>query len=387
MRTRLAVSALLITAVALGFAGCKKKSPTGPDPVPHNQTPPNPPPAPLSLSVVAPYLAQTINDVFEQSLRQGLARTGSGRWTHPCPTGGTVRTELPDNYQVQAGEVVMLEDTGILFTDCGIETNVTTLESRSFVSRLMDVIVSPLSAQSRARIVARGRLRGKGKWRPPRITSSGPEYRDAPVRLSGDLEVSQINCGGQPCPTQIGSIRLECNVNGVVCQGPIGTIIIGPRDTPPPPNPPPTPPPPTQPPTPPGPPPGPPPSSINVTGTWTVTEIGQSGAGTATLTQSGSTITGGSAVVPPIPGANITTNRFTGSVSGSAVNLVHSFVTRIDAGGYTTTCTSTTNYALQASSNNRMSGPFSGNARCVHNIPEVPQPPTQTYSGSSTWTR
>jgi hypothetical protein len=338
----------------------------------------------LALSVVAPYLAQTVNDVFEQSLRQGLSKTGSGRWTYPCPTGGTVRTELPDNYQVQTGEVIMLEDTGILFTDCGIETNVTTLESRSFARRLMDLIVTPVSAQSRARIVARGRLRGKGKWRPPRVTSRGPEYRDAPVRLSGDLEVSQVNCGGQPCPTQIGSIRLECNVNGVVCEGPVGTIIIGPRDTPPPPNPPPPPPPPP----PPGPtPPGPPPTSINVTGTWTVTEIGQSGAGNATLTQSGNTITDGSAILPPIPGAVVTTNRFTGSVSGSAVTLTHTFVTRIDAGGYTTTCTSTATYTLQASSNNRMSGPYSGTARCVHNIPEVPQPPSQNFSGTSTWTR
>lgn len=375
MRARVAISVVLIAAAALGLPNCKKSTPTTPDPVVNNNPPPAPPPAPLSLSVVAPYLAQTINNVVEQSLTQGLTKSGTGRWTYSCPAGGNVRIELADNYQVQTGQVVMLTDTGIIFTDCTTETNVTTLESRSFASRLLDLIITPVSAQSRARIVAKGRLRGKGKWRPPRMTSSGPEYRDAPVHLSGDLQVSQLN-GGQPGPF-IGDIRLECDVNGVVCQGPIGTVIIGPRDTPPPPNPtPPTPPPPTP----------PPPTSINVTGNWTVTEIGQSGAGTATLTQTGNTVTG-SAVVPPVPGATITQNQFTGSVSGSTVSLTHAFATRVDAGGYTTTCTSTANYTLQASSNNRMSGPYGGTARCVHNIPEVPQPPSQNFSGSSTWTR
>lgn len=383
--------AIVATTVAIGVVGCKKQSPLAPQQNPPSTTPPPAPTPPLPISTVGPYIAQTINSVVEQALRQGLTQTGSARWTSNCPADGNVRIELSTDYRVGAGNAITLNDTGIVFTDCAIETNVATLGAS--VRRLLDIFIEPLYAAGRPTIVAKGRLRGKGKWRPPIQASSGPRYLDAPVRMTGSLEVNQINCGDAPCPTQIGEIRIECGINGTVCEGEVG-VIIGPKDTPPTPNPPtPPPPPPTEPPPtnppptqpPPTQPPTDPPGALNVTGTWTVTDLGGSGAGNAVLVQSGTAVSG-SAVIPPVPGASITTNRFTGTVSGGVVTLTHQLSVTTAAGGITTVCTSTVNYTLQATST-RMSGPYSGTGRCTHNIPEVPQPPSTTVSGSSVWTK
>lgn len=127
------------------------------------------------------------------------------------------------------------------------------------------------------------------------------------------------------------------------------------------------------------------PTGLNVTGNWTVTDTSGGGSGTMTLTQSGSSITG-TANMPAIAGTTIVTNRVTGSVSGSRVNLAYSLSTRTSGGGFTTTCIGTTNYVLQAT-NTRMTGPSSGSASCTHNIPGVPQVPGTSVSGSATFTK
>ena len=126
-------------------------------------------------------------------------------------------------------------------------------------------------------------------------------------------------------------------------------------------------------------------TSLNVTGNWTVTDSSSPGSGTMTLSQSGNSITG-TAIMPSLPGT-ITTNRVTGTVSGSTVTLVHTF-------GYSlpeafTTCSGTGNYTLQATSSTRMTGPSSGTARCSVNIPGVPipQPPPTSVSGTATFTK
>jgi pimeloyl-ACP methyl ester carboxylesterase len=124
-------------------------------------------------------------------------------------------------------------------------------------------------------------------------------------------------------------------------------------------------------------------SALNVTGNWTVSDTGAAGSGTMTLTQSGTSITG-TAQMPSMAGANVTTNRVTGSVSGTTVTLAHALTLTIP--GASTTCTGTTNYVLQAT-NTRMTGPSSGTARCTHTIPGVPQVPATSLAGNATFTK
>jgi hypothetical protein len=85
-------------------------------------------------------------------------------------------------------------------------------------------------------------------------------------------------------------------------------------------------------------------------------------------------------------GATITNNRVTGSVSGSTVTLSLALGFRVSAGGFTTTCTGSNNYTLQAT-NTRMTGPSSGTANCSHNIPGAPQVPGSSVSGNATFTK
>jgi len=240
MNLKAALLVILAAAAVVGVGGCKKASPTTPDVIVTTSTvPPQVPP--LSMAVVAPYVGQTLNTVLEQALTQGLTATGAGRWTRNCPAGGNARIDLPANYQVQAGNVVMLTDTELVLTDCEIETKgATFLESPTLLGRLLSLIVRPVSAQSRPHIMARGRPRTRGKWRAPIMTSRGPEYRTGEgARVTGSIDLSQVNCGGGNCPSQIGPISLDCNLDGKVCNGSIGGVGVtqGPPDTPPPPNP------------------------------------------------------------------------------------------------------------------------------------------------------
>jgi hypothetical protein len=240
MKRNTRLSVLLVSVAIVGLVGCKKDSPTSPDIVPRATTSTVPQIQRLSIGVVAPYIGQTLNTVIEQALTQGLTATGSARWTKNCPSGGNARVDLPANYQVQTGSVVMLADTELVLTDCETETNgATFLDSPTLLGRLLNLIVRPLEAQARPRIFIRGRTRTRGKWRPPIMSGGRWTYRDEPVRMTGSIEVNQANCGGNPCPTQIGSIQLDCGVNGSVCAGSIGGVGVtqGPPDTPPPPNP------------------------------------------------------------------------------------------------------------------------------------------------------
>lgn len=126
-------------------------------------------------------------------------------------------------------------------------------------------------------------------------------------------------------------------------------------------------------------------TTLSVTGNWTVTDTGSPGSGTMTLSQTGSNVTG-TAVMPAMGGGTITTNRVTGSVSGSTVSLTHAFAVRVSEGGATVTCSGTTNYSLQATST-QMTGPSSGTASCVHNVPGAPQAPSTSVSGTATFTK
>lgn len=132
------------------------------------------------------------------------------------------------------------------------------------------------------------------------------------------------------------------------------------------------------------PPPGP--TTLNVTGNWTVTDTSSSESGTVTLTQTGSSITG-SWVLPPFPaGTTISTNRFTGSVSGSTVNLTYAMALRIEIDTFFMACSGTWNYVLQAT-NTRMTGPVTGRNECTTNLPEIPIPPVPPTSATATFTK
>lgn len=236
------LSVLLASFAVFGLVGCKKKSPTGPDILPPAATTSTVPQVQrLSIAVVAPYIGQTLNTVLEQALTQGLTATGASRWTRNCPSGGTAQVDLPVNYQVQTGNVIILADTDLVLTDCEMETRgATFLETPTLLGRLMNLIIRPVSAQSRARIRARGRPKTRGKWRAPIMSSRGPEYREGEgARVTGSLDVSQVNCGSGTCPSQIGPITMDCNLDGKVCNGSIGGVGVtqGPPDTAPPPNP------------------------------------------------------------------------------------------------------------------------------------------------------
>jgi hypothetical protein len=353
MNFKAALSVLLVSLVASGGAGCKKETPTGPDLVRATST--VPPANRLPIATAAPYLAQTINNVIEGSLTHGLNATGAGRWTKNCPAGGDAKIELPANYTVLSGGVIML-DHDVLFTDCATDTNVNALQP--FLSRLFNWVVTPLHAQAKARIVGRGRLRTKGKWRPPIMSNGRWTYRDEPVRATGSLDVSQTNCAGGTCPSQIGPIQLDCGIDGSVCAGSIGGVGVsqGPADTPPPPN--------------------PtstttttiPSSGISLTGNWTEAISSSQGTQTRTvrLSQSGSSISGSA------DGISIT-----GSVSGSSVTLFETQT--ISAQG--ASCTITVRHALQAS-NSLMTGTWTSTMSCVG----VPVP-TASDSGTARFTK
>ncbi len=378
---------LLTVAMVIGLVGCKKDNPVSPTVSPPvSPTTPSVPAPPLSISTVAPYLGQTINSVMEQALLQGLTKSGSGRWTYACPAGGDARIDLPDNYRVLTGSEVRLDDTEFVWTDCAMDVNNPSVQG--LLSRLFTIIVRPVYAQSpTSRIVARGRLRSKGKWRPPIPSAQGPVYRDAPVQMTGSLEVNQPNCGGGTCSSQLGAIQLDCVINGTVCEGSIGGVGVaqGPPDTPPPPNPTTTTtvtttvtttiPPPT-------PPPG---GSVNVSGTWAVSS--SYGTGLATLSQSGGSISG--SIVGGLP-AGATVTSFDGTISGSAVSLTIGLRYVVSTPPFTTECIGTDVFALTVVTSTRMTGTQTSNADCViagpaplPNPPPVP-PPT---SRAVTWTK
>jgi hypothetical protein len=363
------LSVLLVSAAFGGLVGCKKNSPVGPDVV---QTSTIAPRAPLPMSTVAPYVGQTINTVAEAALKKGLTATGAGRWTSDCSAGGTGRFELPDNYRVGSGSVVELEDTGLVFTDCAMDTNINALQQPSILSRLVNLFVRPAHAQSRARIVARGRLRTRGRWRPPIMSGGRWTYRDGDVRTTGDLDVSQTNCGGGTCPSQIGPIQLDCGINGSVCAGSIGGVGVtqGPPDTPPPPNPTTTT---TS--TIPG------PGAVNISGIWNVT-IKANCCDRVSLTQNGSTITGTTLGIASGGGVTVTANSVTGTISGSNVSLTQVLGLRASADGVTITTTVTSRYTLQATST-RMTGSFTSSSVVSGPVPI----PSANDSGSSTWNK
>jgi hypothetical protein len=239
MNVKAALPVILAAVAVVCVGGCKKASPTTPEIVIATSTIP-PQVLPLSIAVVAPYIGQTISNVLEQSLFQGLTATGANRWQVNCPAGGTAKLELSPTYRVQSGNVVMLEDTEFTLSECQVETKgATFIGSPTLLGRLMDLVVRPLSAQSRQRLNIRGRVRTRGKWRQPIMTSRGPEYRtDEGARVTGSIDVNQVNCGGNTCPP-MNAIGMDCNLDGKVCNGSIGGVGVtqGPRDTPPPQNP------------------------------------------------------------------------------------------------------------------------------------------------------
>lgn len=234
------VSLLLASVAVVGLVEYKKKSPTTPDIV--TTTSSTVPQTPrLAIATVAPYIGQTVNSVLELALTQGLAATGANRWTRNCPSGGTGKLELSPTYQVEVGNVIMMTDTEFVLTDCLTETKgATFLDAPTLLGRLLNLVIRPVHAQARARIGIRGRVRTKGKWRAPINTSRGPEYRVGEgAHVTGSLEVNQVNCGNGTCPSQIGPIQMDCNLDGKVCAGNIGGVGVtqGPPDTAPPPNP------------------------------------------------------------------------------------------------------------------------------------------------------
>jgi hypothetical protein len=380
MNVKATLSVILVAAAVAGVVGCKKKSPTSPDIVRTTTSTPPPQVSPLPISVVAPYIGQTISSVLEQSLTQGLTATGANRWLVNCPAGGNAKLELSPTYQVQTGNVVMLEDTELTLSECQVETKgATYINSPTLLGRLLNLIVRPVAAQSRQRLNIRGRVRTRGKWRAPIITPRGPEYRTGEgARVTGSIDVTQVNCGGGTCPPQ-NPIGMDCVLNGEVCAGTIGGqgVTQGPKDMPP--NPTPTtttttttiPPTTTV-----------PPTTINVTGTWTEVIVGSLDSGTRSvvLTQTGSTVRGDTSGLPPE-----FTGTFTGTVSGNRVTLNEVYNARIPVPGVGTgTCRFTMQHNLTATSNTRMSGPYSGSVACT--VPGAP-PFNFPDSGSSTWTR
>jgi hypothetical protein len=374
MNLRAALPVILSAVAVVTVGGCKKASPTTPDIV----TPPStvaPPVLPLSISVVAPYIGQTVSNVLEQSLTQGLTATGANRWLVNCPAGGNAKLELSATYRVQSGNVVMLEDTEFTLAECQVETKgATFISSPTLLGRLLNLVVRPLSAQSRQRLNIRGRVRTRGKWRPPIMSSRGPEYRtDEGARVTGSIDVNQVNCGSSTCPP-MNQIGMDCNLDGKVCNGNIGGVGVheGPKDTQPPPNPTTTTTTTTT----------IPPGSINVTGRWTETFSGglDSGTRTVVLTQTGSTVRGDTSGLPPE-----FSGVFTGTVAGSTVTLNEVYTARVPVPGFgVVSCRFSTRHTLTATSSTRMTGPYSGSAQC--SIPGIP-PIDFPDSGTSTWTR
>ena len=114
------------------------------------------------------------------------------------------------------------------------------------------------------------------------------------------------------------------------------------------------------------------PSTLNLTGTWTETITGSAqsnGSGRATLTQSGSTITGQTLGLP-----GEVSDSITGTISGSnvAITEVEKYATSMS--GVSVTCTVTVHESLVASSNTSMSGTFTLSGSCVISAP-IPVPP------------
>lgn len=374
--SRLPLVVLAIASVQCGGGG-KSSTPVSPTPTT---------PTTVTVTTVAPSLGAEINSSFKAAMRAGSPVASRERistrqllaalieqflgvpvhaqsgFVANCSSGGTVR--IGSFGPSPGGGRVQLSNTPVTYSGCAHSLN----------GRI---------------ITANGTLTGNGTW-----TATAP---DSPVRLSGDLAVSDV-----------GTIRIE-GTTGVLFGGAIGGISVGNPDTPPPPNPttttstttttvatttipgttttipssttsvattttttsvastttttaPPT------------------PGAINVTGLW---------SGGLSLTQSGSSISGSVVGLPPTPGATVVTNSITGTIVGNSVNLTAVYAVRTTADTATITATATSQYSLQAASSSLMSGTVSGSVVtiCVGSQYCPPSSTTPIASSSVTLTK
>jgi len=366
--------------------GGGNSSPSTPSPVPSPAPLPAPAPpaqAPLTVGDVAVSMSNTMNTTFIAAMRAGslsafnddsgsrglraLLRfllpeplyAQSNPFTAPCPRGGNVTVR----YGGARGREYNLQNVAVAYSRCG-----GTAGPRAYMFDF------------------NGSL--NGRW-----TADSPE---SPVRVTGTGNIDEIAA----------PVTVDCTTSRTNCNGAVGGITIGPADTPPPPNPlpcpfpnpvptpgcpvnpaPPTPAPrPTPTPSPtPAPAPAPVPGAINVTGTWLVST--NSGTGTATLSQSGGSITG-SIVGAALP-TGVTVTSFSGTISGSAVKVTIGTRAVVSTPPITVTCTGTDVFVLTASSSSRMSGTYTDSGSCVITgspVP-VPNPAPTTVTGATTWTK
>jgi len=123
-------------------------------------------------------------------------------------------------------------------------------------------------------------------------------------------------------------------------------------------------------------------STTNLTGTWTETVAG--GTQTMILTQTGNQLTG--RAVGAAIGGVIQTSSVTGTVSGSSVSLTESDTILVSESGASVRCQIVVRYSLTASSNSRMTGPYTASGGCsISGLPPgVPSPPLPPFSESGT---
>ncbi len=319
----------------------------------------------LTVANVAVSLSNTMNTTFIAAMRAGSLPASIGSTRHGAGWLALLRFLLPQPLFAQASPFQ---------APCPRGGNVTVryggARAREYNLQSVPVVYSRCGSSAGPRAFTFDfNGNANGRW-----TADAPE---SPVRMTGTGMIDEI----------VGPVPIDCETSRTNCNGTVGGVMVGPMDTAPPVNPtttttstipqattvPATTVPATTIP------------ALNISGNWTVTSTSASGSGTMTLTQTGTSITG-AAVIPPVAGATILTNRVTGSISGSTVNLAHALSISVAAGGSTTTCTGTTNYVLQATST-RMTGTFSDTTACTHNIPGVPQVPPMTTNGNATFTK
>lgn len=371
---RLAVIVITAATIACGGGNSSSPSPVV-TPAPSPAPAPAPAPAALTLGDVAVSMSNTMNVAFIAAMRAGALQASADE---PRPDAGLlafIRFLLPQTLYAQApayqaacpggGNVVVryngaraveynLQSVPISYSRCGA-----TAGSRAFVFDCINCL-------------------GTGRW-----FATSPE---SPVRMTGSVTVDTITA---PVP-------IDCTTSRTNCNGAFGGITVGAADTKPPANPAPCPFPnpiatpgcpvnPTPTPTPtPAPTPAPAPGAINVSGGWLVTTA--DGTGSATLSQNGTSITGSitGAVLP----AGFSVTGFSGSISGSAVNLTISIHGVVSTPPIAVTCDGTDVFTLTATST-RMTGTYVDRAACVITgspVP-VPNPAPTTTTGSTTWTK
>ncbi len=329
----------------------------------------------LTINDVAVSLSDEINVSFIAAMREGTSDlTARGPVRPDSWLMAVIRFLTPETLHAQAARafVAPCRRGGTTTVRYG------GVRSRDINLQGVQVVHSNCGGNAGSRAFTfNGTMTANGRWR-----ADNPQD---PVKITGSVAVNEITA----------PVAVDCTTGPAICVGQAGGITIGPGDRPPPPNPTST----TTSTIRPGTTTTVPgtttvpattsvPGSVNVTGTWSVTT--GDGTGTATLSQNSSggitgAIVGAGSVLP----AGFTVTGFTGSISGSAVNLTISIHGVVSTPPIAVTCDGTDVFTLTAASSSRMTGTYVDRASCVITgspVP-VPNPAPTTVTGSTTWTK